>query len=940
MAYWKENKTFQKSINQRPSDKHYTFYDGPPYATGTPHYGHLLAGILKDVVPRYWAMKGYRVERRFGWDCHGLPVENLVEGELGLNSKKDIEKIGVEKFSKACRDSVLRYVDVWKKTTKRMGRWVDMENDYKTMEPWYMESVWWVFSKLWEKDLVYEGFKVLPYCPRCGTPLSNFELAQPGAYAEVSDPSVFVKFFLKTQDSDLKTYLLVWTTTPWTLPANTALAINPKIQYEKIQLKSTGEILILAKERIKEVIKEPYKSLGKVLAKDLVGQSYEPLFDISSHHVVSKNDHKIRAADFVGEKDGTGIVHIAPAYGEDDMALGQEFNLSMPQTVDSEGKIVKGWGLPGEGKFVKEADTDIIGFLKKKKFLYKSEQFIHSYPHCWRCDTPLLYKALNTWFVAVTKIKNQLIKNNKQIHWVPGHLKAGRFGKMLETAPDWTVSRNRYWGVPIPLWRCEDCGELEVFGSIAELEKRVGKKITDIHKHIVDEFVLACKKCKGKAKRVPEVLDVWFDSGSMPYAQNHYPFQNKAKFEANFPADFIAEGIDQTRGWFYTLHVLANALFGKHAFKNVVVNGTILAQDGKKMSKRLKNYPEPDLVMEKYGADAMRFYLMTSPAVRAEDLRFQERGVDEVLKKFVLTLWNSYAFFAMHANAAGFDSTKPLQSKNLLDRWILSRLNHTISLYEKNMNTYHLAPAGEELAEFLDDLSNWYIRRSRRRFKGSEDFEALSTLYIVLVEFTKILAPFMPFISEKIHLGLTNRSVHLEDLPQVHQKLINGKLEEQMKLTREIVSTGLAARAQAGIKVRQPLAKLKAWSKESRVLSHRLVEIIKEEVNVKAVSFKKGERLKVTLDFKLTPALKEEGIKRELVRHIQDLRKKSGLTIQDKVNAIIVGDNSILKIVNKFRKDIIAETLLIDIIGAEKGKLIGEKAIKISNKEATLKLYR
>lgn len=964
LKYWEKEKVFQKSIDQRPQNKHYTFYDGPPYATGTPHYGHLLAGIIKDVIPRYWTMRGFRVERRFGWDCHGLPVENLVEKELGLKNKKDIEKIGVEKFSEECRSSVLKYVSEWRKTVRRMGRFVDMDNDYKTMEPWYMESVWWVFKSLWDKGLVYEGYKVLAYCPRCGTVLSNNEVNQPGSYQNVDDPSVFVKFRIhenraeskeqsageNSKFSTLNSQLLVWTTTPWTLPANTALAINSKIKYEKIELKESGEVLILAKKRIKEVIKEEYKNLGEVKAKDLIGLKYEPAFNIKAKHQGNENDYTIVDAEFVGEEEGTGVVHIAPAYGEDDSSVGAKYKLSVPQHVNDEGKIEKGWGLPGEGLGVKEADNEIKKYLKEKNLVYKIEQINHSYPHCWRCDTALIYRATTTWFVNVQKIKKDLIKNNKNIYWVPGHIKEGRFGKMIENAPDWAISRNRYWGVPLPIWRCSSCGEFKIMGSIVDLEKQSGKKIHDIHKHVIDKLILKCK-CGGESKRVPEVLDVWFDSGSMPYASQHYPFENKQslssrhgisdkeKFEANFPADFIAEGIDQTRGWFNSLHVLSTAIFGSNAFKNVVVNGTILAEDGKKMSKRLKNYPEPDLVMEKYGADAMRFYLMTSAAVRAEDLRFSEKGVDDILKKFVLTLWNSYSFFTLSANGSNFDPDNLTESTNLLDKWILSRLNHTISLYEKNMDSYHLAKAGEELAAFLEELSNWYIRRSRSRFKDlSQNVEALSTLYTVLVEFCKILAPFMPFVTEKIYLGLAGRSVHLEDMPVSHAKLIDRDLEKKMELTREIVSKGLAERARNGIKVRQPLQELRAVSGELRDLGNEFIEIIKDEVNVKSVKISKGKELKVELDLIITKELAEEGIKRELIRHIQDLRKKAGLKVEDKVNVFVEGESEIKNLINKFKNDLQKETNVNKILEKETKNLLAEKEIKHENKQALIKL--
>ncbi|MBU1019195.1 MAG: isoleucine--tRNA ligase [Patescibacteria group bacterium] len=852
---WKKEKTFQKSVKQRPENKEYVFYDGPPFATGLPHYGHILAGTLKDVVPRYWTMRGYRVERQFGWDCHGLPVEYEVEKELGLSGKQDIEeKYGVNKFCEKCRSIVTRYTKEWEDTVERMGRWVDFENDYKTMNPEYMETIWWVFSQLWEKDLIYEGHKSMHVCPRCVTPLSNFEVTQ--GYKDVTDQSVTAKFKL---DEEKDTYVLAWTTTPWTLAGNFFLALGPDVAYSKVEMLpydeeekgakpdlpyKHGDRFILAKELLKKFFPEGnYKVIETFKGKKLEGKGYEPLFPYYGH-LKEEGGFKILTADFVSTEEGTGIVHIAGGFGEDDMVLTKAQDFPIIQHVSIDGKFkpeVKDFA--GEDVKPKDdgmkTDRKIVEFLKERKKVFEATTYTHSYPHCWRCDSPLLNYSTTSWFMKVSKIKNKILKSNQNINWTPNHLKDGRFGQWLENARDWCISRSRYWGAPLPLWRAKD-GDIICIGSIRELEKLSGKKVTDLHKHKVDKIKI---KKNGKIyTRIPEVLDCWFESGSMPYAQYSYPFRNKKRFEENFPAQFIAEGLDQTRGWFYTLVVLGTALFGKSPFKNVIVNGIVLAEDGKKMSKRLKNYPEPSLIFDKHGADALRFYLMNSPVVKAENARFSEKGVEEVVKGILLPIWNSYSFLVTYANIDKWEPQRK-QPKNKLDKWILSELQLLIKEVTEQMNDYDLQKATDPIKKFTDDLTNWYIRRSRRRFwkneTDSDKVEAYSTLYEVLTTLSKVTAPFCPFISEEIYTNLTGKkSVHLENWPKAKESLIDKRLSREINLTREIVTLGHSIRAQKSIKVRQPLQKVSIALPPKTAKTFEK-SVVKEELNVKEVEILK-----------------------------------------------------------------------------------------------------
>lgn len=1125
--YWKDRKIFKETVKDdgRPA---FRFFDGPPFVTGLPHYGHVVGSLIKDAVPRYWTMKGYRVERRWGWDCHGLPIENLIEKEMGIANKQAIEDLGVGCFNDACRASVLRYADYWKEFIPLIGRWVDMENDYKTMNPEYTESIWWVFAEIYKKGLVYEGYKAMHLCPRCGTTLSNFEVTQ--GYKDLTDLSATVKFKLERgqkigeREVPEDTFVLAWTTTPWTLPGNVALAVGENVDYVVVQV--GGENYVFAKEKLEDIKTQIRKSvkdektvepavLWEFKGKDLIGLAYEPLIDFYARNSQLENRErgwKIYAGDFVATEEGTGIVHIAPAFGEDDMALGKQFALPFAQHVGADGKFQDFFvemgaenreyfaDGAGKGREVKpkrnprETDEKVVKFLETKGVLFGSDNYKHSYPHCWRCDTPLLNYAAGSWFVEVTKLKEKLIANNQKVHWMPAHIKDGRFGKWLEEVRDWAVSRSRFWGAPIPVWKCEKCDAREVVGSIDEMRAKSDKCITkftfvrhgqaennltdvragdrdnvyhltpegkrqvhelaetlqaedfdrvvsspllratetaeilndklkkeielsdlvreynfggwngltneqlrakddekfkaframptgkdkyafkmggdgenhreiearvrefikiftekhrgqnvlvvshggilgmvekifkhvdeksffslewkfknaetltvyvnefgeplDLHKPYIDEVSFKCPKCDGKMKISGEVFDCWFESGAMPYAQLHYPFQNHARFEESFPADFIAEGVDQTRGWFYTLMVLGAALFDEPAFRNVVVNGIVLTEDGQKMSKRLNNYPDPRELVEKYGADALRYYLFTSPVVRAEALRFSERGVDEVLKRFILTLWNTYAFWVSNMQMRGMkveELQKVPVSENIFDRWILAKLNLLIEEVRTAMDVFDLMKAARPLREFIDELSNWYVRRSRRRFTAeleADRLAAFATLRTVLVEFSKVAAPFMPFVTEEIYGNLTGgKSVHLEEFP-----IVQGDVDEQvlreMALVRSFVSLGLAARVRAKRKVRQPLARILLKKDKYLDLDEVLIGIIQDELNVKVAEvvseFPQGDEwvvleeqgLGVALDVEVNPQLEREGLARELMRQIQALRKTAGL---------------------------------------------------------------
>ncbi|MEK7635125.1 MAG: class I tRNA ligase family protein [Patescibacteria group bacterium] len=1097
LKFWQDNKIFEKSLEKESPNGDFVFYDGPPFATGTPHYGHILPGTIKDVIPRFETMRGKKVARKWGWDCHGLPVENLIEKELGLSSKKDIEIYGIEKFNNAARNSVMRYADEWKKIIPRVGRWVDMEDDYKTMDTTYTESVWWAFKNLYDKDLIYKSFKAMQLCPRCETTLSNFEVNQ--GYKDIADLSVYVKFKLVDEDN---TYLLAWTTTPWTLPGNVALAINKNVEYVKV--KKDGVFLIMFKDLIEKVLKENFEIVEEFFGKKLLGKSYEPLFPYYNNDELEnrKNGFKVYHGDFVTTEDGTGIVHIAPAFGEDDLNLGQKENLPFIQHVNVDGTFKKevtdfaGTKVKPKDDHQK-ADVEIIKYLAKASTLFEKEKITHSYPHCWRCETPLINYATTSWFVKVTDLKEKLVKINEKISWTPKEIGEGRFGKWLEGARDWAISRSRYWGAPLPVWENEK-KERVVIGSIENLRKHTkksgnkyftirhgeaeqnildtinsdpknvfhlttegqrqvtivaedlkSKKIDliisshfvraketaeiirkaiglsaeflitderlgefkkgsdfegrewneywklftstkdrfekapdggetlldlnqrmgeflyslekeysdknilfvshdgpiealfmvaegadlkksiqmkddrihrsdfseleelnfvplphnnnyeiDLHRPYIDDIELLDED-GNKLKRIQEVFDCWFESGSMPYAQFHYPFENKKEFEEKhsslFPADFIAEGLDQTRGWFYNLLVLGVGLFGKSPFESVMVNGMILAEDGRKMAKRLKNYPEISYIIDKYGADSLRYYLMSSPAVKAEDLNFSEKGVDEVSKKVILKLENVISFYEMYVGNSGVNKIDGENSKHILDKWILTRLGEIQKTITESLELRRIDSATRPILGFIDDFSTWYIRRSRDRFK-SEDVKdrnnALATTNFVLMELAKLIAPFMPFFAESIYLKLKlgdgPESVHLCDWPT--EKEVDGDVLKNMEEVRKIVSLALEKRMTANIKVRQPLSELRIKNDELKGKEEYL-ELIKDEVNIKNISFNEKLETEVELDANITPELQKEGNAREFVRAVQELRKNKNLKPQDSVELLVETDD-------------------------------------------------
>ncbi|MBN2651841.1 MAG: isoleucine--tRNA ligase [Spirochaetales bacterium] len=845
IKFWEEKNIFKKSIENREGCEEFRFYDGPPFATGLPHFGHFVPGTIKDIIPRYKSMKGFKVERRFGWDCHGLPVEYEMEKELGISGKRAIEDFGVAEFNESCRSIVLRYTSEWQKTITRLGRWVDFENDYKTMQPDYMESIWWVFKQLWEKGLVYEGYYILPYCSRCSTVLSNHELNL-GGYKDVHDPAITVKF--KTEDN---TFFLAWTTTPWTLPSNLALAVGADIEYVKI--KDGDEFFILAKQRLSSYYKEEsdYTIVDTFLGSSLEGKEYQPIFPYFEQQK-ENGAFKVFLADYVTVDNGTGIVHIAPGFGEDDYNVLKKTGIATVCPVDDEGQFTAEVA-DYFGRHVKACDKDIIARLKEEGKLVKRENYLHSYPHCWRCDSPLIYKAVSSWFVDISKVKQKMLDANNQINWVPSHLQSGRFGKWLENARDWAISRNRYWGNPIPVWRCDECGELECIGSRDELAQKSGATVTDLHKHYVDDLTFSCSKCNGTMKRVPEVLDCWFESGAMPYAQNHYPFENKEKFESHFPADFIAEGLDQTRGWFYTLTILAAALFDKPAFKNVVVNGLVLAEDGKKMSKSLRNYSDPNEIMEKFGADALRLFLIDSAVVRAEDLKFSDEGVKTILKSTILPLWNAYIFYVTYANIDNVrPNSAPVDPSNPLDAWIISEVEKLVGEVTEALDSYQLQKAISPINNFIDLLNNWYIRRSRRRFwKSGNDGDkqqAYQTLYYVLMSLVKTASPFMPFITEEIYQNFKSEdmpeSIHLCNFPVEDPTKRDYDLEKKMSLAMKAVSMGRSLRATHNLKNRQPLKAiyLVTIDQEEKTILVQMEDLIKEELNVKEIVFADNEQ--------------------------------------------------------------------------------------------------
>lgn len=892
LKFWEENNIFKKTIEQRRGNEEYVFYDGPPFATGLPHYGHIVAGTIKDVIPRYQTMKGKMVERRFGWDCHGLPVEYEMEKELNISGKQEIEVFGIAKFNEACRSIVLRYTKEWRMIITRLGRWVDFDNDYKTMDTDYMESIWWVVKSLWDKKLLFEGFYILPFCPRCFTALSNFELNLEG-YKDVQDPAITVRFQLKNEPD---TYLIAWTTTPWTLPSNLALALGPDITYVKV--KDGNEYYILAKDLLSHYYKseQEYEIVKECSGAELKSISYVPLFpyfqDLENYGAFTTFN-----GDFVSTEDGTGIVHIAPGFGEDDYNILKSTQIPTICPVDSEGRFTPEV-TDYAGIFVKDADKQIIKDLKEQKKIVKHSTYLHPYPHCWRCKSPLIYRAISSWFVNVEKIKNNMLKANSQITWVPEHLKEGRFGKWLKDARDWAISRNRYWGNPIPIWKCDSCEKKECIGSRHELEEKTGKKVDDLHKHYIDDLTYSCT-CGGTMKRIPEVLDCWFESGSMPYAQNHYPFQNKEHFEAHFPSDFIAEGLDQTRGWFYTLTVLGAALFDKPVFKNVIVNGLVLDEEGKKMSKSLRNYTDPAKVVDEFGADALRLFLMHSPVVKAIDLKYSDHGVREVLKNIIIPLWNSYYFFVTYANVDKITPDSPPDNPvNPLDRWILSEVERMVEEVTTQLDRYDLQKAIDPVVDFIDSLNNWYIRRSRRRFWKSENDpdknQAYQTLHTALMKLVLVASPFIPFTTEEIYVNLKPNesplSIHLCDWPVSDTNKRDVKLEDRMKITRLAVSLGRSLRTQHNLKIRQPLKVIHLVTKnqEEKNALFEMEEIIKDELNVKSVVFRENEEELVEYTAKPNYKVLGKQLGKDMKKAAEHIHTLSMMEIQSLVDGSIL----------------------------------------------------
>jgi isoleucyl-tRNA synthetase len=986
LATWAKDDTFRKSVEQRPVARSYVFYDGPPFATGLPHYGHILTSVIKDLIPRFQTMCGQRVERRFGWDCHGVPAEYETERALGLEGKDDIERMGMAAFNEACRSTVLRYTQEWEKIVTRIGRWVDFQNDYKTMDPSFMESVWWAFKRLWEAGLIYRDYKVVHYSWRLSTSYSNFEATLDDAYREREDPAVVVPFRL---DGEEAAYLMAWTTTPWTLPSNMALAVGPDTAYRQVRSVRDGREAdyVVASSRVNDWFpRGTYEVVAELEGRALVGKTYRPLFPYFAH-LKDEGAFVVVGADFVSTKEGTGVVHLAPAFGEDDFYAAKAAGIPLVNPVDDVGRFTA--EVPDfAGMNVFDANPAIVDQLATEGKLFAQHTVVHPYPHDWRTDTPLIYRAVPSWYVDVTALKERMLAVNAQINWVPAHLGQGAFNNWLANARDWAISRSRYWGTPIPAWECAACGHTLVVGSVAELEERAGVSgIMDLHRHFIDSIAIPCPECGASMRRVPEVLDCWFESGSMPYGQAHYPFENKAWFEDNFPADFIVEYTGQIRGWFYTLVVLSTALFDRPPFKNAVVHGVTLGDDGRKMSKRLRNYPDPEEIADEYGADTLRLYLMDHPVLDARDSRIEREGVVQVYRRFTLPLWNAFSFFTRYAAADGWRPAGERHQGKPLDRWIRSLVYELAYRVADALRAYELREATALLTAFVDDLTNWYIRRSRQRFWKSEHDDdkaaAYETLYEVLVVFSKIAAPTVPFLAEVMFRNLTGGgSVHLEDWPTPDRSGIDAALNRRMAAVRQAASLGLAARAKAGIKVRQPLATARVHA--NRSLDQADLALLADELNVKAAEQVEdvgayadpvarlnlsvvGPRfgpetpriaaaaragdfhvrpdgrvvvagdeawtfepdlvrvhyeskpgyacetagdMVVVLDTRLTEALRREGLARDLVRHIQELRKEAGCRLDERVViGVVTDDPAVRRCLAEFGDDIRAETL-------------------------------
>ena len=950
--YWRHNKTFEKSVSQRPASDAYVFYDGPPFITGVPHHGTLLSSVVKDAVPRYWTMKGKRVERVWGWDCHGLPAEVFTEKKLGIADRRDIgTKISLEEYIVTCRDNMVTTGNLWDTTIARIGRWVDMKHAYRTMDKEYMESVWWAFKKLYEEGKIYEGEKVLLYCTRDATPISKAEVAMDNSYQDVTDPSVYVKFKLRDSDS----YLLAWTTTPWTLPANTAIGVDENALYQTVQLEN-GEKLILLAELVDKVLRDEkhnkvaYTLLPQVVqGNELIGKSYEPLFTDRG-----ENAHKIWHYPGLDSTEGTGIVHLAPAYGEEDYVLAKQAGFPFVSVIDDNGFYSEGeW----KGQNVWDANKPIAKELHERGVVWKIDYIRHSYPHCHRCGTKLMYRAHPSWFMDIAGQRQEMLEQNADINWFPAHIKQGRFAKTVETAPDWNMSRDRFWATAMPVWKGKDDDgheHVKVVGSYAELKEVSGAELDDYHRPWIDDVEFDFEGVH--YSRIDKVLDCWFESGSMPFAQFHYPFENVEKFEQNFPGDFIAEYVGQVRAWFYYVHAVGVGLFGTNSFKNVIVTGTVAGNDGRKMSKSFGNYTDPNELMDLYSADALRFLLLSSPLLNGEDFSLQDKEVLDVQRKLSM-VWNMYDFFTTYAEVDNWTWDGSLEDpstdiKNPLDQWIVSRLHQLHAHITKHMDGYDIPNALADVLPFLDDASNWYVRRSRRRFwKSGNDTDkqaAYKTLHYVLVQLSMLLAPFTPFLSEELFLKLTGgeagESVHLLDWP------VGGHIDElgleKMALLREAINQGLSKRAEGRLKVRQPLASATVSGTRIDFLAHETPQssfyagIMLEELNVKRLDLKPGgdAPIALELDAVVTDELKREGMAREAIRNVQQARKATGLQVDDRIQlALISEDEELVAAIKEHQQLIAAETLAIEL--KQDVALSGTEAVRVRVEGADLSIY-
>ena len=929
LKFWKENEIFEKSIEEKKDLPTYTFYDGPPTANGKPHIGHVLTRVIKDMIPRYQTMKGHKIIRKAGWDTHGLPVELEIEKELGIDGKEQIEAYGLDPFIRKCKESVWKYKGMWEEFSNKVGFWADMDNPYVTYHNTFIESEWWALKKIWDDGLLYKGFKIVPYCPRCGTPLSSHEVAQ--GYKTVKERSAVVRFKVIGEDA----YFLAWTTTPWTLPSNVALCVNPDENYCKVKA-ADGYTYYMAEALLDKVlggmaeklVKEEkiaegtpaYEILETYKGKELEGKDYEPLFECTKEYVAKlpQKGHYITCDSYVTMSDGTGIVHIAPAFGEDDANVGRKYDLPFVQFVDGKGEMTK--ETPYAGLFVKDADKPVLVDLEKAGLLFDAPKFEHEYPHCWRCDTPLIYYARDTWFIKMSAVKDRLVKNNNTVNWIPEGIGKGRFGAWLENVQDWGLSRNRYWGTPLNIWECS-CGKRHAIGSIEEL-KSMSKNCPDdieLHRPYIDAVTITCPDCGGEMKRVPEVIDCWFDSGAMPFAQWHYPFENQDIFEDNFPADFISEAVDQTRGWFYSLMAISTLLFDKAPYKNVIVLGHVQDKDGQKMGKSKGNAVDPMEALNKYGADAIRWYFYSNSAPWLPN-RFHEDAVVEGQRKFMGTLWNTYAFYVLYANIDAFDPTKytlEYDKLSVMDKWLLSKLNSMVKSVDDNLGNYRIPEATKALAEFVDDMSNWYVRRCRERYWAKDmpqdKINAYMTLYTALVTLCKAAAPMIPFLTEDIYQNLVRsvdknapESIHLCDFPEVNESMIDPELEVSMDEVLKVVVFGRAARNTANIKSRQPIANM--YIKAAKTLDDYFVDILRDELNVKNVEFK--EDLSAFTAYSFKPQLRTVGPK--YGKHLNAIKEYLANVDGNKAMSELKADGVIKFIADDTEIALAEEDLLID----------------------------